>query len=109
MMVSRASAISATPKGKVDDIFSIDANHSDIVKFITNTSQSYLNVRTRIMSLVDAAPAVISKRLLHLMDSPGSQDLAPPVGGDSLNMRSMFTQLRGKQGGLFSPVSDFYY
>lgn len=102
MMVSRASAISATPKGKVDDIFSIDANHSDIVKFITNTSQSYLNVRTRIMSLVDEAPAVVSNRLRHLRDSPGSQDLASPMGGDNLHMRSMFTQFRGELEGRFS-------
>lgn len=107
-MVSRASAVSATPRGHVDDIFSIDANHSDIVKFKTNTSQSYLNIRARIMTLAQEAPAVISKRVDDLTEIAGSQDMASPVDGGRLNMRSMFTQFRGKLEGSSLPATDFY-
>ncbi|KAL0632798.1 hypothetical protein Q9L58_008314 [Maublancomyces gigas] len=78
MMVSRNSAISATPEGNAVDIFSIDANHSDIVKFKTNTSQSYLNVRTRIMALASEAPAVISKRFEELSESAGLKEPQEP-------------------------------
>lgn len=78
MMVSRNSAISATPEGNAVDIFSIDANHSDIVKFDTNTSQSYLNVQTRIMELASEAPAVISNRFEELSASAGSKEPHEP-------------------------------
>lgn len=62
LMVSRDSAIDATPEGDQNDIFSIDANHSNIVKFKHNACPDYLNVRSRILTLVQNAPAVISKR-----------------------------------------------
>lgn len=61
-MVDRESAIWATPKENQDDIFSIDADHSEIVKFTNNTCPDYLNVRSRIMTLVNEAPSVIRKR-----------------------------------------------
>lgn len=104
IMVSRASAVSATPNANRDDIFSIDANHSDIFKFTTNTSQSYLNVQTRILSLAHEAPAAISMRV---DERTGTQDIASPAGGASLNMRSMFTQFHGKLEGQFTSVWYF--
>lgn len=61
-MVDRESAIWATPEENQDDIFSIDANHSEIVKFTNNISADYLIVRDKIMALVKEAPGVISKR-----------------------------------------------
>lgn len=54
-MVNRDSAIHATPKENPTDIFSIDANHSEIVKFDNKTCQEYLNVRARIINLVQDA------------------------------------------------------
>lgn len=54
-MVSRDSATHATPKENPHDIFSIDANHSEIVKFDNKTCQEYLNVRSRIINLVQDA------------------------------------------------------
>lgn len=57
-MVSRDSAIHATPKESQADAFPIDANHSDIAKFDDQTYQDYLNVASRIMILVRNADAV---------------------------------------------------
>lgn len=51
-MVTIDSAVYATPQGNWNDIFSIDANHSDIVKFPNDSCQDYINIRTRIVSLV---------------------------------------------------------
>lgn len=62
LMVSRDSAIDATPEGDQYDIFSIDANHSNIVKFKHNACPDYLKVRFRIITLVRDAPVVISER-----------------------------------------------
>lgn len=56
LMVDRESAIRATPEENQDDIFSIDANHSEIVKFTNNISPDYLIVRDKIMTLVKEAP-----------------------------------------------------
>lgn len=67
MMVSRESAIWATPKGNQDDIFSIDADHSAIVKFTDSASPDYHNVRSRIIALVQDAPSVIGKRFKSRM------------------------------------------
>lgn len=61
-MVSRDSAIDATPRENPNDTFSTDANHSNIVKFGSSTCQDYLNVSARIVGLVENAPSVISKR-----------------------------------------------
>lgn len=68
LMVSRDSATGATPEENQDDIFSIDANHSDIVKFKNNACPDYLNVRSRIIGLVQNAPGVISKRFEDLRE-----------------------------------------
>lgn len=61
-MVKPDSAIYATPKENEDDIFSIDSNHSEIVKFDHNACQDYLNVRSRIITLVQNAQEVITRR-----------------------------------------------
>lgn len=67
MMVSRESAIWATPKGNEDDTFSIDADHSAIAKFTDSASPDYLNVRSRIITLVQEAPSAIRKRFEERM------------------------------------------
>lgn len=67
MMVSRDSAIWATPKGSEDDIFSINADHSEITKFTDSASHDYLNVRSRILTFVQEAPSVIRKRFEERM------------------------------------------
>lgn len=70
-MVSEASAIFATPEQhrvvNQDDIFSIDANHSDMVKFDNNTCQEYLSVRSRIKELTQKAETIIHKRYIEGM------------------------------------------
>lgn len=69
LMVSRASAVFATLEQhrvvNQDDIFSIDANHSEMVKFNNNTCQEYLSVRLRIKELTQKAHAVIHKRCIE--------------------------------------------
>lgn len=62
LMVSRESAIHATPKGCLGDIFSIDADHSNIVKFDNKSCQEYINVRSKLLDLVHRAQGVISQR-----------------------------------------------
>lgn len=62
LMVDRKSATYATPEECQGDIFSIDADHSNIVKFDNNSCQEYLNVRSKLLDLVGRAQAVISQR-----------------------------------------------
>lgn len=62
LMVDRESAIHATPKARKGDIFSIDADHSNIVKFDNKSCQEYLNVRSKLLDLVKEARAVIGQR-----------------------------------------------
>jgi len=47
------------------DIFSIDANHSDLVKFSTPVDPDYKGVQKRIMTMVERAPGVIRQRLVR--------------------------------------------
>ncbi|KAL0631516.1 hypothetical protein Q9L58_009624, partial [Maublancomyces gigas] len=82
MIVSRESAIWATPKGSEDDIFSINADHSEITKFTDSTSHDYLN----------EAPSVIHKRFeeLQLQQQGGSLPRA------TSSIESMYIQFRGE-------------
>lgn len=93
-MVSRDSAVAATPKGNQGDIFSIDANHSNIVKFENNACPDYLNVRSRIITSVRDAPAVVAKRLRNQVES---KELPASAKGSPL--KSLFIQYRGYQRG----------
>lgn len=65
-MVSQASATHATARENTSDVISIDANHSNIVKFESSSCSNYVNVSAKIISLVETATSVISKRF----DSP---------------------------------------
>lgn len=60
-MVTRDSAIHPKPEEQ-DDIFSIDANHSEIVKFANSACPDYNNVRSRIIRLVEDGQVIIKKR-----------------------------------------------
>lgn len=62
-MVPEASATYAGPTEKTYNQFSIDADHSNIVKFSDCANQDYLNIRQRILGFVEEAPGVIKKRL----------------------------------------------
>lgn len=68
-MVSPESAIYATPKENRDDIFSIDSNHSEMVKFNHSACHDYLNTGSRIIALVENAQVVIGKRFKRLRES----------------------------------------
>lgn len=61
MMVTRDSAIHPTPESQ-EDILSIDANHSEIVKFGNKACPDYNNIRSRIIRLVQAGQTIIKKR-----------------------------------------------
>lgn len=81
-MVSRDSAVHATPEDMKDDIFSIDADHSNMVKFESKSCQNYINVRTRIIEFAWKAQSVIRQRYDEGMNeinckrehSPGNDD-----------------------------------
>lgn len=75
LMVDRESATHATPKEQQGDIFSIDADNSNIVKFDNNSCEEYLNVRSKLLYLVGKAQAVISQRCSE--GTTGFQDLFP--------------------------------
>lgn len=61
-MVSRDSATHVTAEANQDDIFSIDANHFEIVKF-DRQSPDFLRVMSRVVGLVDNVQAFINRRL----------------------------------------------
>lgn len=103
-MVSKDSAIAATPVTNQDDIFSIDQNHSNIVKFKNRACPDYINVRSRVISLVQQAPSVIYKRLADLKEPPemlASSDRVNP------NTRSTFVEFQGDIQGMFHTEYTF--
>lgn len=97
LMVSMESATAATPVANQDDIFSIDQNHSNIVKFKNSTCADYTNVRSRLISLVQYAPAVISKRLI---DHRQSLEMVDSGERANSSMNLVFAQFRGVIQGL---------
>ena len=62
MMVRHTSAIHAGKNEKIYDQLSIDADHSNIVKFSDPSSPDYIIIESRIKELVADAPRVIKKR-----------------------------------------------
>lgn len=95
LMVSMESATAATPVANQDDIFSIDQNHSNIVKFKNSTCPDYTNVRSRLISLVQHAPAVISKRL---MDRGESRDMLDSSNMTNSILTTAFKKFLGDEG-----------
>lgn len=63
-MVSRDSAVHATPRENTNDVISIDANHSTIVKFESNACQPYLTLSAKIVNLVETAASVTGRRFV---------------------------------------------
>lgn len=63
MMVPQTSAIYAGKNEKSYDQLSIDADHSDIVKFSDPSNSDYVIIKSRIKKLVDHAPEVIKERI----------------------------------------------
>jgi hypothetical protein len=63
MMVPQTSAIYAGKIEKSYNQLSIDANHSEIVKFSDPSNPDYVIIRLRIKQLVDDAPRVIEERV----------------------------------------------
>ena len=61
-MVPHTAAIDVGPNEKVYDRISIDADHSDIVKFSDQANQDYNIIESRIKELVTQAPTVIKAR-----------------------------------------------
>lgn len=64
MMVSLQSATHPTPNNR-DDIFSIDLNHSEMVKFDNSACQHYRKVSSRVVHLMQNAGDVIKKRFIQ--------------------------------------------
>jgi hypothetical protein len=62
-MVPQTSAISAGKIERSYDQLSIDADHSDIVKFSDPSNPDYVIIKSRIMRLVGDAPRVIQERI----------------------------------------------
>lgn len=67
LMVPKASATYSGPTEKKYDQLSIEANHSDMVKFSSTDNQDFIVVRRRIVDLVKKAPEIISKRFTKRM------------------------------------------
>lgn len=62
-MVTEASATWASPREKLHDQISIDADHSAIVKFTDPDDPHYQMVEGRLQDCVKKAPALVKKRL----------------------------------------------
>jgi hypothetical protein len=69
MMVPHTSAIHAGPNEKAYDQLSIDADHSEIVKFSDTSNPDYLIMESRIRELIAKAPGVIRERFANLRRS----------------------------------------
>lgn len=65
MMVGHTSAINAHENEKIYDRLSINADHSELVKFDDISNPDYLIIQSRIIDLVDSAPKVIKERFDH--------------------------------------------
>lgn len=63
MMVPHTSANNAGKFEEIYDQLSIDADHSDIVKFSDTSDPNYSIIESRIRDLVADAPRVIRKRV----------------------------------------------
>ncbi|KAH8667741.1 hypothetical protein BGZ61DRAFT_365055 [Ilyonectria robusta] len=63
MMVPVTSATNSGPNEKAYDRLSIDADHSNIVKFSDQSDEDYVIIESRIRRLVADAPGVIRDRL----------------------------------------------
>lgn len=63
MLVEHTSATHAGPNEKNHDQLSIDADHSDIVKFDDESNHNYVVVAERICNLVSLGPTVLAERL----------------------------------------------
>jgi len=68
-MVPQLSATHHTQHDKVYDTFSIDANHSDIVKFPNRFNPGYIIVQSRIREMVQSAPEAIRARISRLEEN----------------------------------------
>lgn len=99
-MVTKESASYPAPEDE-DDIFSIDANHSEIVKFGNSASSDYNNVRSRIIRLALDGQAVVSNRFDYKPESEliGAQGAAKQVRGASSKFGSMFIQFENTREG----------
>lgn len=62
LMVPKAPATYAGPTEKQYDQLSIDADHSNLVKFSNQADPGYLTIWERITKLVDQAPVAIKRR-----------------------------------------------
>lgn len=65
MMVPFTSAIYAGKDEKSYDQLSINANHSDIVKFSDPANHDYVIIERRIQKLVEDARSVINDRFMN--------------------------------------------
>ena len=63
MLVERTSAIHAGPNEKSHDQLSIDADHSEIVKFDNPSNPDYVVVAERVRKLVALGPEILANRL----------------------------------------------
>ena len=66
-MVSEASAAQSMPGEALHSKIAIDADHSQIVKFISRPDQNYQNVRTKLVDFVEGAKKCLSERELRGM------------------------------------------
>jgi hypothetical protein len=62
MMVGHTSATNTNQNEKIYDRLSIDADHSELVKFSDISNPDYSIIQSRIINLVDNAPGVIKER-----------------------------------------------
>ncbi|KAM0257729.1 hypothetical protein ACHAQJ_004180 [Trichoderma viride] len=64
-MVGHTSATNISQTEKIYDRLSIDADHSELVKFSDISNTDYSIIESRITKLVDSAPRVIQQRFDH--------------------------------------------
>lgn len=65
MMVGHTSAAYADQNGKFYDRLSINADHSEMVKFDNISNPDYSIIQDKIKNLVNGAPGTIQERFYH--------------------------------------------
>ncbi|KAF8252047.1 hypothetical protein K440DRAFT_658315 [Wilcoxina mikolae CBS 423.85] len=74
VMVPQSSAIHHSQHDNVHNAWSINSNHSDMVKFSSRFDPNYKVVQGRIREMVASAPEVIRRRIERISRNTGGED-----------------------------------
>jgi hypothetical protein len=84
-MVREDSAFNRTRHENMCSKIPIEADHSGLVKFKSRQDVNYINVESKLKSLVNLAPSLIMKRLSPLLSEDKGKRLEVTLSGHSFS------------------------